>query len=96
MVSSVVVTGDPLILSWQALAAMVSISTTIVTVAVIVLRIFVDSRLAETKAAIIDRIAQTSGDTYLSKHFGELLDLRLRQIEEKLEKLEERLNHEQA
>ena len=77
-----------LVLSWQTLAAMVSISSVVVSVAVVYLRLFVENRLGELRGSIVDAIGKTSAESYLGKHVGELLELRLQQIERRIDKLE--------
>ena len=79
---------EPLTISWQSLAAMVSISSALVTVAIIYLRLFVDGRLSQFKGELTTEIHRSAKDAFLGKHVGEIVDLKLRELERRVSKVE--------
>lgn len=77
-----------LTVSWQSLAAMVSISSTLVAAAIVYLRLFVDGRLSQVKVELTAEIHKSANDAYLSKHVGEIVDLKLHDLERRVAKVE--------
>ena len=80
--------GQSLVVSWQSLAAMVSISSSLVAGAIVYLRLFVDGRLSQFKSALTGEIHAAGREAFLGKHVGDIVDLKLKELERRLGKVE--------
>lgn len=81
-----------LTLTWQTLAAMVSISSVVVSVAVVYLRLFVDSKLSLLRNDILSASKEDSDKLFLAKSVGELVQFRISEMERRMTRLEEDKN----
>lgn len=84
-----------LTLTWQTLAAMVSISSVVVSVAVVYLRLFVDSKLSSLRTDILSATKEDSDKLFLAKSVGELVQFRLSEIERRMARMEDEGHDEQ-
>jgi len=75
--------------TWESLAAIVGIASVLTTLAVVYLRLFVDGRLERFKNEITNAIERSISRSYLSKHEGEIVDLKLATMERRIERVEQ-------
>lgn len=75
-------------LSWQSLAAMVSVSSVIVSVAVVYLRLFVENRLNELRTGLTTEIHRSSAESFLGKHVGEIVDMKIAELSRRVARME--------
>lgn len=82
------VDASPLVLSWQALAAITSISSIMVSVAVVYLRLFVENRLNSLRSSVVEAVEHQGERDYLAKNAGEMIAYRMTHMEERLDRIE--------
>lgn len=80
---------DQLGVSVQTLAAAATLCGTLVTVAVVYLKLFVENKLSELRAAIIDTVQRNSAEAFLGKHVEKELAIRFADVDKRLNRLEE-------